>query len=264
MRAEEEELATRQNGRRPWRSKYAHLLEEDETFRAWYKNVVRGSLNTGKGYFLRMGRICDDLHHIPPSKIASMNRTELMTFLTGMISEMEERGVSGVTITSHVKAVKSWARFNGTKLDERVNVPDSEPRYADEVVPTPAQVQTFLDHCDPRVRVAGALMAFSGLRPATIGTVDGTDGLKVGDLPELEVKDGKVTFAKVPTVIIVRKKISKTRKPFITFAPAQACEYIQQHPEDRARGEELTADTAVVSVSEYTIAESRTSTSLNI
>jgi len=255
VQAQEEKSAGDRKDRGPLRrrreSKYAHLLEEDPAFKAWYQNVLRGSLNTGKSYLLRMGRICDELIPITPAKIATMNRTELMTFLTGMISAMEERGISGVTINSHVKAVKSWARFNGLRLDEKVNVPDSEPRYAEEVIPTLAQVQTFLDHCGPRVRVAGSLMAFSGLRPATIGSADGLDGLKIGDLPELEVKNGKVAFAKVPALVIVRKKISKIRKPFISFAPAQTCEYIRQYLEDRARGEELTPDTAVVSVSEY-------------
>ncbi len=256
MEAEEGKLAAgpKERGalRQKRESRYAHLLEEDETFRAWYRNVMRGSQNTGKSYLLRMGRLCDDVARTTPAKIAALNRTELMTFLTGIISDMEERGVSGVTITSYMKAVKSWARFNGTRLDERVNVPDSEPRYAEEVIPRLDEVQTFLDHCSPRVKVAGALMAFSGLRPATLAGADGSDGLKVGDFPELEVKDGKVTFVKVPTLVVVRKRISKIRKPFITFAPAQACEYIRQYIEDRARGGEgLTLDSAVVSVSEY-------------
>ena len=39
--------------RRQRESRYAHLLKEDPTFRAWYQNVVRGSLNTGKSYLLR-------------------------------------------------------------------------------------------------------------------------------------------------------------------------------------------------------------------
>jgi integrase len=119
------------------------------------------------------------------------------------------------------------------------------------VIPTLAEVQTFPGSLRPQGEGGRVAHAFSGLRPATIGSADGTDGLKVGDLPELEVKDGKVAFAKVSTLIIVRKKISKIRKPFITFAPAQTCEYIRQYLEDRARGEELTPDTAVVSVSEY-------------
>ncbi len=144
--------------------------------------------------------------------------------------------MSGVTIGSYVKAIKSWARFNGMKLDEKVNIPESENRYAEEVVPRPEEVQSLLDHSPLRAKVAVALMAFSGLRPATLGDAQGRDGLKVKDLPEMEIKDGKVTFSKVPTLVVVRKKISKIRKPYDTFAPAQACEYIRQYLEDRMQG----------------------------
>ena len=233
-------------------SKYAHLLEEDRGFNAWYRNVLRGSYNTGAWYLLRMGRLCDELTGTTPAQIAAMNRAELMTYLSGFISDLEEAGVSGVTIHSYVKAVKSWVRFNGTRLDEKVNIPESDAKYAEEVVPTPAEVQSLLDHSPLRVKVAVSLMAFSGLRPATIGDAQGLDGLKVKDLPEMEVKEGGVTFAKVPSLIMVRKKISKIRRPFDTFAPAQACEYIRQYLEDRARaGEALTPESAVVTLSEY-------------
>ena len=72
------------------------------------------------------------------------------------------------------------------------------------------------------------------------------------DLPEMEVRDGRVAFSKIPTLITVRKKISKIRKPYDTFAPAQACEYIRQYLEDRMRaGEAVTPETAVVTVSEF-------------
>jgi hypothetical protein len=61
-----------------------------------------------------------------------------------------------------------------------------------------------------------------------------------------------VSFAKVPALVLVRKKISKIRKGFVTFMPAQACEYLRQYLEDRARlGEELSPASALVSVSEY-------------
>ncbi|MDG7021276.1 MAG: site-specific integrase [Nitrososphaerota archaeon] len=239
-------------GQRRRTSKYAHLLEEDPAFRAWLANVVRGSHNTGAHYFLRMGFLCDEVYHIPPSGIAAMNRVELMTFVSNVISELEERGAVGSTINSYVKAVKSWARFNGTKLDEKVNVPESENMYAGEVVPRPEEVQTLLDHAPLRVKVAVSLMAFAGLRPGTIGDSRGTDGLKVKDLPEMEVRDGRVAFSKIPTLITVRKKISKIRKPYDTFAPAQACEYIRQYLEDRMlAGEAVTPETAVVTVSEF-------------
>lgn len=102
------------------------------------------------------------------------------------------------------------------------------------------------------MKVAVSLMAFSVLRPATIGDAQGLDRLKVKDLPEMEVKEGRVSFAKVPSQVMVRKKISKIRRPFDTFAPAQACEYVRQYLEDRARaGEELIPESAVVTLSEY-------------
>ncbi len=233
-------------------SKYAHLLEEDETFRAWYRNVLRGSYTTGSAYLLRMGRLCDGLCHVTPKRIASMNKVELMTFVTNAISDLEEAGVSGGTINSYVKAIKSWGRFNGTKLDEKVSIPESEPKYADEVVPKPEEVQVLFDHSPLRVKAAVSLMGFSGLRPATIGDAEGTDGLKLGDLPEVEVRDSRVAFTRVPTLVVVRKRISKIRASFVTFAPALACEYLRQYLEDRLRlGEKLGPESAVVTVSEF-------------
>jgi len=47
----------------------------------------------------------------------------------------------------------------------------------------------------------------------------------------------------------VRKRISKIRASFVTFAPAQFCEYLRQYLEDRLRlREKLGADSAVVTV----------------
>jgi hypothetical protein len=155
-------------GKRGWHSRYAHFLE-DPAFRAWRSNVLRASHNTGSAYFLRIGRICDDLYHIRPAQIAAMNKAELMTFVSTLVSDLEETGMSGVTVWSYVKAVKSWARFNGTRLDEKVNIPEGEPKYIGEVVPTPREVQSLLDHSPLRVKVAVSLMAFGGLRPRPSG-----------------------------------------------------------------------------------------------
>jgi len=156
-------------------SEYSNLLEEDDTFMAWHRNVLRGSYATGSVYLLRLGRLCE-LCRVTPKTIASMNKVELMTFATKAIFELEETGISGITIGSYFKAIKSWGRFNGTKFDERISVPDGEPRYAEEVVPWPEGVQSLFDHSPLRVKVAISLMGFSGLRPATIGNAEGTDG----------------------------------------------------------------------------------------
>jgi hypothetical protein len=63
-------MANEEKGRRKERgvSKYSDLLQSDPTFRAWYANVLRASYNTGSHYFLRMGRICDELCHVTPAR----------------------------------------------------------------------------------------------------------------------------------------------------------------------------------------------------
>ena len=60
-----------------------------------------------------------------------------------------------------------------------------------------------------RGRVSIALMAFSGLRPETIGNFKGTDGLKLSDLPELRINEGKIEFVKVPTIVRVRSTLPR-------------------------------------------------------
>ena len=56
----------------------------------------------------------------------------------------------------------------------------------------------------------------------------------------------------MPTLVVVRKRISKIRASFVTFAPAQFCEYLRQYLEDRLRlGEKLGPDSAVVTVTEF-------------
>jgi len=78
-------------------SKYGHLLEESQSFNAWYRNVLRGSYNTGAWYLPRMGRLCDELTKTSPAQMAKMNRAEFMTYVSGFVSDLEEAGVSGVT-----------------------------------------------------------------------------------------------------------------------------------------------------------------------
>ncbi|NIM44299.1 MAG: site-specific integrase, partial [Nitrososphaeria archaeon] len=48
-----------------------------------------------------------------------------------------------------------------------------------------------------------------GLRIKTLGNYEGGDGLRVKDLPELVVRDGGVEFERVPTIVMVRRYLSK-------------------------------------------------------
>ena len=64
-------------------SRYSHLLKENPAFNAWYRNIPRGSYNTCAWYLLRMGMLCDDLTKTTPVQIPTMNRAELMGYVSG-------------------------------------------------------------------------------------------------------------------------------------------------------------------------------------
>jgi len=103
----------------------------------------------------------------------------------------------------------------------------------------------------PRTRSSISLMAFSGIRPQVMGNYDGTDGLKLADLPDLIItNNGKsVSFAHIPAMIIVRATLSKTRNKYFTFLPAEGCEYILGYLRKRiSSGEILTIHSPVISL----------------
>ncbi|MEM3693393.1 MAG: hypothetical protein QXI39_05165 [Candidatus Bathyarchaeia archaeon] len=61
----------------------------------------------------------------------------------------------------------------------------------------------------PRARVSIALMAFSGLRPQTLGNYDGSDGLRLGDLSEADISPDGIEFKKLQENYGVRIIVAK-------------------------------------------------------
>jgi hypothetical protein len=91
----------------------------------------------------------------------------------------------------------------------------------------------------PQTRCACALIAQSGLRPEVVGNYDATDGLTVGDLPELKVEGSSITFLKIPTMVIVRRELSKAGHQYFTFLTREGCEYLQEYLTQRIRSGEV-------------------------
>ncbi len=76
-------------------------------------------------------------------------------------------------------------------------------------------------------RAVISLLAYSGIRPNVIGNKSGNDGLRIGDLPELKVNGNKVTFEEIPTIIKVRKNLSKAGHPYLTFLTREGCYFLE-------------------------------------
>lgn len=66
------------------------------------------------------------------------------------------------------------------------------------------------------------------------------------DLPEMEYNNGNVEL-KIPTLVIVRKELSKAGHQYFTFLGEEGCEYVKDYLEERIReGEKITSESPMI------------------
>lgn len=160
-----------------------------------------------------------------------------------------QRGHSPGYVENFAKSVKSWCEHNDVVLG-RIFLGDTRATYTeDEAILLPEQVRAVLNAASPRGRVVIACVAFAGLRPEVLASRRAEDGLRVKDLPdiELDVRARKVKIARKPIQVIVRRELSKIRRRYFSFLPGETADFVQAYLEHRlARGEELTPDSPVI------------------
>jgi hypothetical protein len=203
---------------------------------------------TADVYLRRLGHLCNDLRKTP-EELVEMNEEQLYDLFLDIVSRMEKEGRSGSYIQSQLKAVKSWLLHNRIEVKGKVKIRGVQdtPTLKDERVPTKPELKRIFLAGDEKARVACALVAHGGLRIETLGNYLGEDGLRVRDLPEMVFKEDSVEFGHVPTVVIVRRELSKAGHQYFTFLSEEGCGYLKDYLESRMREEEkLEPDSAVV------------------
>ena len=152
---------------------------------------------------------------------------------TDFIRRMEEEGKAGSYLSRFKKVLYSWLSYNGVNVKLKVNIRSESdtPRIADERVLNNEELDRILRMAAPRGRVSIALMAFSGLRPESLGNYEDSDGVRLGDFVEAEIRSDGVEFTKVPSMLVVRKSLSKVRHQYFTFVPQQTITYIEEYLE---------------------------------
>ncbi len=176
---------------------------------------------------------------------------QVENILLDHVSWMEGQKYAPGYIGGMIKAIKSWLEYNHIEIKRKIKIrnEDVPVRIQDEKVPDQDQLRQILDAGAPRDRVIISLMAFSGIRPQVMGTVERDDGLCLGDMPELVIDGDRVRFEKMPARIIVRANLSKTRNKYMTFLSEQGCKYVLGYLQARiARGEILKPDSALIAV----------------
>lgn len=217
----------------------------DPEIRKWYDNLARGSEITASNYLRSLHGFATRTGTTPHA-VAKLSKKEAYRALLDFVSAEQKRGIAGSAVVTYVKAVKSWLAFNDVIVDQRIKVEGAQatPTLENEVVPTQEQLRQVLLAANPKVRVAVALLAFSGVRPEVIGDYRGTDGLRVKDLPDLVVgtdpstRKPTVRFEALPARVVVRPELSKTGSRYFSWLGTEGAGYVTSFLEERVRAGE--------------------------
>jgi integrase len=177
------------------------------------------------------------------------DRDGLEKRLMGFVGQQERDGYAPGSIENYLKSVRSWANWHGVELVRKIKISNrtSTPTLDSEEVPTVQQVLDIRSAATPRGRICVGAVAYGGLRPESLGHQRIKDGIKLGDLPELDVEEMK--FTKVPALMIVRPEVSKAGHKYRTFLPKETCRDILAYLEKRIEmNEQLAGDSPLVAV----------------
>lgn len=211
--------------------------------------MARGSQITADVYLRRLGNVCN-ARSTTPAALAEMPESGRQDFALDLVADMEKEGHAGSYIGSTLRAINSWLVFSGAPSLKRIKIRglQTTPSLSEERVPTPEELRRVFLSATPRERCAAALMAHAGLRPQVLGNYSGTDGLRLRDLPDLDVKGTTVSFGKLPARLVVRPELSKSRRAFFSFIGQETADYVKGYLEERLReGEALTGESDVIS-----------------
>lgn len=231
-------------------SKKEQLLTNPEVKR-WYDNLARGSPLTADVRIRRIDLFCS-IHQMTPIQVAELGMKDLR-MVTNLIEDhitwMEEKNYSPGYVEDTVKAVKSWLRHFDIEIKRKLKIAneDRTPTLENERVPDANEISEIFSRASLRAGVSISLIAKSGLRPEVIGNHDGTDGLRIKDLPDIVIQQGVARCIDTPNRIIVRRELSKARHQYFTFSTSSATKKLLAYLNDRlAFAEPLHGDSPIV------------------
>jgi len=229
--------------------KYRELLL-DEDVRRWFENLNARSVLTATVALRNLGHYCELMDTTPKEILneAKTNEKDFRYEFTDFVRKLEKEGKAGSYIARFKKVILSWLKFNDIRLQLSVNISgeNETPTIVNERVPSKEELAKVLRKATSRGRVAIAIMAFSGLRPESLGDYEGTDGLRLSDLKELHISD-EIGFDKVPVMITVKSRLSKARHQYFSFIGDEGAIYIKEYLEERRKkGEELTYESPLL------------------
>jgi len=228
-------------------SRRERLLREFPKVRSWYQDTRRKSVITADVRLRRLGLLCEELG-ISPMDLAAKDPDTIADILGDYADRMLEAGHAPGYVDTVLKMARSWLRHCGIKLERALKVKDADipVTLLNERVPEGEELNELLASGTMKARVIKALLA-SGIRPGAIGNYQGTDGLRLGDLPDLESTPAGIVFRRHPAMVVVRPQLSKTGRQYFSFLTSAKATLITAYLNDRqANGEKLTLDSPLM------------------
>lgn len=148
--------------------------------------------------------------------------------------------------------MKSWLVHNGIEVKGKVKIKGTEDTLTlrDKKTLTNADLALLLSSTPPQTKCASILIAESGLRLESVRTYDGSDGVRLGDIPELKTEGEsgssgqRVAFTRIPAILVVRRELSKARHQYFTFLTPEACRYVAEYLTQRIKAGETLRDSS--------------------
>lgn len=237
---------------------YKSLLDKDPNFKEWIESLAIESPTSADVALRRIGYVCR-VFNLTTKQISKMSTKDGLSLINKLVKQLANEKKSRGYINNYVIVIKQFFDHNQKPIEQKVKLPrDDESKRTKvqtEQVPTPEQFGRALDNASIEQKVRATLIGFCGFRPETLGNFNGTDGLRIKDLPELKIDHNarKVEFSQIPTMIICRPSLSKAGHRYFSFMPTQGCNYIQELLEQRLRhGEDLKQDSFLITSLKYT------------
>ena len=246
-----------------FQNKYGNLRQTNPKLAEWHDYVYnRKSPKSADNMYRNIGLFCEKMS-LEPDKLLELSESGKLTeIFEKFVRLMERENKMGSYIAKYKHAINSFLKFHkkdDNKIKTEIFNEDKTSKYNGEKIPLKNELQRILEKATPRGRVIISLMAFSGLRPETIGNYLGNDGLKLKDLSRIDISDPhNIHFKEFPIKITVRDtlnpvtRLSKNGSAYWTLAGHQTAQYIIDYLTERVEyGEILTPESSLITFSRH-------------
>ena len=240
-----------------FKNKYGKLREENPNLSGWHDHVYnKKSPKSADNMYRNIGLFCEKMNLKPDSILDLSDSGELSEVFEKFVEIMEKDRKMGSYISKYKHAINSFLKYHKRtkKLDTEITNEGKSSKYNGELIPSKLDLQHLFEKSTTRGRVIISLMAFSGLRPESIGNYVGNDGIRLKDLSGLDLSDPtEPKFTDFPIKIMVRDtqnavtRLSKNGSAYWTMAGHQTMQYILDYLQERIRnGEKLTPESPLI------------------